>query len=250
MGAQPIGRWVLTSAKNPKKTDDAGWMSEDDVRLYKWKGGGAGSSRCDMARPPSMTLSDLRLVRSNAADAHTDVRRCGDDLGAESCWKALTYLSMASLAYAAGHSHRCLHCIFRLCANVAAETHEYYTYVMACLRTPPALFKVQAFCTAEVPRTRWQLTGIIRSCGSTLQKLLSRKFGLQVVLGHETALDGMSHAPVRRVHAAAGQAAVLRRDGALHTGGRPCGPRTCQTEQHAATTRLIWPRHDPLKQAA
>ena len=249
-GAQPIGRWVLTSAKNPKKTDDTGWTSEDDVRLYKWKGGGAGRSRCDMARPPSMTWSDLRLVHSNAADAHTDVRRCGDDLGAESCWKALTYLSMASLAYAAGHSHRCLHCIFRMYANVAAETHEYYTYVMACLRTPPALFKVQAFCTAEVPRTRWQLTGIKRSCGSTLQKLLSRYSACRWFWDtkllwtecHTLPCDASTPPLVRLLYCVEMghyiQVDVL------------AGPGLARLSSMQRQRKLIWPRHDPLKQAA
>jgi len=35
---QPAGRQVITTSKNPKKTDDNGWTAADDARLYKWKG--------------------------------------------------------------------------------------------------------------------------------------------------------------------------------------------------------------------
>jgi len=35
---QPAGRRVITTSKDPKKTDNSGWTAADDARLYKWKG--------------------------------------------------------------------------------------------------------------------------------------------------------------------------------------------------------------------
>ena len=128
---QPVGRRVLMMSKKPKKTDDNGWTPADDSQLYKWK----GAICCCVSEQHSLQSCVLRnsqeshivrngktaticsclawtkaVVGMHSGGCNASLRPiAAQDFvpAAESCWKAMIYLSMATLAYAAGHTHEC-----------------------------------------------------------------------------------------------------------------------------------------------